>query len=69
MPLDFGEIIAKIADLGSKNAGASSEFFGENCIILKKISIEIGVCYIRRKIIGAITHINSYYIFFIFCIP
>jgi hypothetical protein len=33
------KIIAKIADLGSKKAGLSSDFW-ENCIILKKISIE-----------------------------
>jgi hypothetical protein len=34
----LGKIIAKIADLGSKMAGFSSDFW-ENCMILKKISI------------------------------
>jgi hypothetical protein len=42
-----------IADLGSKKAGLSSDFW-ENCMILKKISIGkrpfFGVCYIGRKI-------------------
>jgi hypothetical protein len=36
--LILGKIIAKIADLGSKKAGLSSDFW-ENCMILKKISI------------------------------
>jgi hypothetical protein len=47
------KIIAKIADLGSKKAGLSSDFW-ENCMILKKISIGkrpfSGVSYISRKI-------------------
>jgi hypothetical protein len=51
--LILGKIIAKIADLGSKKAGLSSDFW-ENCMILKKISIGkrpfFGVCYISRKI-------------------
>jgi hypothetical protein len=49
----LGKIIAKIADLGRKKAGLSSDFW-ENCMILKKISIGkrpfFGVCYISRKI-------------------
>jgi hypothetical protein len=36
--LILGKIITKIADLGSKKAGFSSDFW-ENCMILKKISI------------------------------
>jgi hypothetical protein len=51
----LGKTIAKTADLGSKKAGLSSDF-GENCMILKKISIGkrpfFGVCYISRKITG-----------------
>jgi hypothetical protein len=47
------QIIAKITNLGSKEAGLSSDFC-ENCMILKKISIGnrpfIGVCFISRKI-------------------
>jgi hypothetical protein len=35
--LILGKIIAKIADLGSKKAGLSSDFW-EKCMILKKIS-------------------------------
>jgi hypothetical protein len=46
--LILGKIIAKIADLGSKEAGLSSDFW-ENCMISKKI---IGVCYILKKITG-----------------
>jgi hypothetical protein len=46
-------MIAKIAILGNKKGGLSSDFW-ENCMILKKISIEkrpfIGVCYISRKV-------------------
>jgi hypothetical protein len=49
----LGKINTKIANLGSKQAGLISEFW-ENCMILKKISIEkrpfIRVCYISRKI-------------------
>jgi hypothetical protein len=49
----LGKIIAKIANLGSKKAGLSSDIW-ENCMILKKISIGkrpfIRVCYISRKI-------------------
>jgi hypothetical protein len=48
--LILGGKIAKIANLGSKTAGLSSNFW-ENCMILKKISIGkrpfIGVCYIK----------------------
>jgi hypothetical protein len=33
--LILGKLIAKIADLGSKKAGLSSDFWG-NCMILKK---------------------------------
>jgi hypothetical protein len=54
----LGKNIAKFADLGSKKAGLSSDFW-ENCMILKKISIIsigkrpfFGVCYISRKITG-----------------
>jgi hypothetical protein len=51
--LNLGKIIAKIAYLGRKKAGLSSDFW-ENCMILKKISIGkrpfFGVCYISRKI-------------------
>jgi hypothetical protein len=50
--LILGNVIAKIADLGSKKAGLSSHFW-ENCMILKKISFGkwpfFGVCYISRK--------------------
>jgi hypothetical protein len=51
--LILGKIIAKIAELGGKKAGLSSDFW-ENCMILKEISIGkkplISVCYISRKI-------------------
>jgi hypothetical protein len=51
--LILGKIIATIADLGSKKAGLSSDFW-ENCMILKKTPIGkrpfFGVCYISRKI-------------------
>jgi hypothetical protein len=51
--LVLGKIISKIADLGSKKAGLTSDFW-ENCMILKKISIGkrpfFGVCYTSRKI-------------------
>jgi hypothetical protein len=51
--LILGKIIPKIADLGSKKTGLSSDFW-ENCMILMKISIGkrpfFGVCYISRKI-------------------
>jgi hypothetical protein len=53
--LNLGKIIAKIAYLGRKKAGLSSDFW-EICMILKKISIGkrpfFGVCYISRKITG-----------------
>jgi hypothetical protein len=49
----LGKIITKIANLGSKKAGSSSDFL-ENCMILKKISIGkrpfIRDCFISRKI-------------------
>jgi hypothetical protein len=49
----LGKIIAKIANLGSKKAGLSSDYW-ENCMILKEISIWkrpfLGVCYITGKI-------------------
>jgi hypothetical protein len=51
--LILGKIIAKTADLGSKKAGLSLDFW-ENCKILKKISIGkrpfFGVCCISMKI-------------------
>jgi hypothetical protein len=51
--LTLGKIIAKIADLGSKKAGLSSDFW-ENCMIFKKISIGkrpfFRFCYLSRKI-------------------
>jgi hypothetical protein len=53
----LGKIIAKIADLGSKKAGLSLDFW-ENCMILKKISIGkrrfFGVYYISGKITASI---------------
>jgi hypothetical protein len=55
--LIFGKIIAKIANLGSKRAGLSSDFW-ENRMILKKISNGkrpfIRVCFISRKMTGII---------------
>jgi hypothetical protein len=58
----LGKIIAKIANLGSKKAGLSYDFW-ENCMILKKISFGqrpfFEVCYISRKI----SHIKFVYIF------
>jgi hypothetical protein len=49
----LGKIIDKIANLGNKKAGLSSDLW-ENYMILKKIAIGkrpfVGVCFISRKI-------------------